>query len=287
MPVESLLYDDDSASASNPGAPDNSRTFVPGPVTPHTAGLSPTPACADPFVHHVDEQPPIGGPDATHPASADLEPPISLLDRLNSDQGDSFLQVWHKLPTLLREISFDFHGPGWDADVIPQLGDTLIEFTDVSSTSPTEFGSCSLLPFEISVPPDSSQVTSRPYRVSPLVAKQKDTILDEYLAAGLMHHSTLPYAILVVIIPKKSGGIRLTINYKKLNNISILGQLPIPRIDEILDKLGTGRIFSLFDLVSSFHQITVHKDTIPLTAFCTPTRLFEWLVMPQGSSLAP
>ena len=39
--------------------------------------------------------------------------------------------------------------------------------------------------------------------------------------------------------------------------------------------------------MSSFHQITVHKDTIPLTAFCTPTRLFEWLVIPKGSSAAP
>ena len=91
----------------------------------------------------------------------------------------------------------------------------------------------------------------------------------------------------MVIISEKTGGIRLTINYKKLNNISVLGHLPIPRVDEILDKLGTGRIFFLFDLASSFHQITVHKDTIPLTAFCTPTRLFEWLVMPQRSSAGP
>ena len=91
----------------------------------------------------------------------------------------------------------------------------------------------------------------------------------------------------MVVIPKKSGDNRIAVNYKKLNKLSILGELPIPRVDEVLDKLGTGRIFSLFDLVSSFHQRTVHKDTIPLTAFCTPTRLFEWLVMPQGSSDAP
>ena len=88
-----------------------------------------------------------------------------------------------------------------------------------------------------------------------------------------------------MIIPKKFGRIRLTIN-KKLNNISILGQLPVPRVDEVLDKLGNEHIFSFFDLVSSFYQRTVSKDTIPLTAFSTLTRL-EWLVMPQGSSAAP
>ena len=46
-------------------------------------------------------------------------------------------------------------------------------------------------------------------------------------------------------------------------------------------------MFSLFNFVSSFHDITIDKDTIPLTAFCTPTRLFEGLAMPQGSSTSP
>ena len=88
----------------------------------------------------------------------------------------------------------------------------------------------------------------------------------------------------MVAIPKKDGNVRITVNYKKLNAISSLGQLPIPRVDEVLDSLCKGRIFSVFDFVSSFHQITIEKDTIPLTAFCTPTQLFEWLVMPQDSN---
>ena len=91
----------------------------------------------------------------------------------------------------------------------------------------------------------------------------------------------------MVAIPKKDGGVRITINYKKLNAISSLGQLPIPRVDEVLDSLGKGCIFSLFDWVSSFHQINIDKDTIPFTAFCTPDQLFEWIVMPQGSSASP
>ena len=58
-------------------------------------------------------------------------------------------------------------------------------------------------------------------------------------------------------------------------------------MDKVIDFLGSGWVFSLFDLVSSFHQIKAHKDTVPLTAFCTPTGLCDWLVMPQGSSASP
>ena len=90
-----------------------------------------------------------------------------------------------------------------------------------------------------------------------------------------------------MVFPKKPGGVRITVNYKKLNKISKLSQLPIPPVDQVLDSLGSGRVFSLFDLVSSFHQIKAHTDTVPLTAICTPTGLYEWLVMRQGSSALP
>lgn len=59
-----------------------------------------------------------------------------------------------------------------------------------------------------------------------------------------------------------------------------------PRVDEVVDKLGSGRILSLFDLVSSL-QVMVDKDTIPLTASRMPARLLEWLVIAQGTSAAP
>ena len=80
------------------------------------------------------------------------------------------------------------------------------------------------------------------------MAKEVDATLDQYLAAGLIQHPTSPYSSPLVVIPKKSGGVRITVNYKKLNKISSLSQLPIPRVDQVLDSLGKGRVFSLFDL---------------------------------------
>ena len=95
-------------------------------------------------------------------------------------------------------------------------------------------------PFEISVPLDSPLVMSHPYHIDTIVAENMDAIFDEYLTAGLIQHSTSPYVIPVVISPKKCGGIRLTTNYKKLNIINILGQLPFPCVYEVLEKLEIG-----------------------------------------------
>ena len=86
---------------------------------------------------------------------------------------------------------------------------------------------------------------------------------------------------------QKNIGVRITVKYKKANDISRLRQLPIPRVDQVLESLSKRCVFSLFDRVSSFHEITTRKDTIPLTAFCAPTGLYAWLVIPRGSSALP
>ena len=86
------------------------------------------------------------------------------------------------------------------------------EFPDVFSTSKTDFGSCSMMLFNISVPEGSAPVTSRPHRINPILAKEVDAILNQYLADGLMQHSTFPYSSPRVVIPKMSGGVRITVN---------------------------------------------------------------------------
>ena len=102
-----------------------------------------------------------------------------------------------------------------------------------------------------------------------------------------MQHSTSPWSSPLVCVPNKLGCIRITVNYQKLNKVTEIPQIAIPRVDEVLDTLGSGSVFSVFELLSGFTQLTIHLDTIPLTAFCTPTGLYEWLRMPQGAAGAP
>ena len=149
----------------------------------------------------------------------------------------------------------------------------LCDFPGVFSTPKTGFGSCFLMPFEIPVPEGSAPVTSRPHRKNPILAKEMDETLNQYLTAGLIHHSTSPYSSPLVVMPKKSGGVRITVNYMKLNQIGKLSQLPIPRVDQVLDSLGSGRVLSLFNLVSSFHQITAHNSPYSVLHTHRPLRV--------------
>ena len=215
------------------------------------------------------------------------EPPPELLDRLDPSQRELFLRLWNTVPPHIRRIDFALDAAGWDPAALDALSTTFTTYADVFSSSELDSGECSLRPFEIKVPPGTQPIQSRPYRLNPVLSKQADAILDSCLAAGLIQHYTSPWSSPLVCVPKKSGGIRIAVNYQKLNKVTEIPQITIPRVDEVLDTLGGGSVFSVFDVFSGFTQLTIHPDTIPLTAFCTLNGLYEWLRMPQGAAGAP
>ena len=228
---------------------------------------------------------PVSPPNIT--SDSPDEPPPELLARLDPSQRESFLRLWNTVPPHIRRIDFALDAAGWDPAALDALSTTLTTYADVFSSSKLDYGECSLRPFEIKVPPGTQPIQSRPYRLNPVLSKQADVILDSYLAAGLIQHSTSPWSSPFVCVPKQSGGLRITVNYQKLNKVTEIPQTAIPHVDEVLDTLGGGSVFSVFDRFSGFTQLTIHPDAIPLTAFSTPNGLYEWLRMPQGAAGAP
>ena len=143
-------------------------------------------------------------------------------------------------------------------------------------------------PFEIKVKKDAqTPIVSCSYRYNPVVAKEVDSIIEKYLKAGILRRSQSPYAAPIVVVLKKNGGIRITCDYRRLNEATIIPQTSIPRIDELHDTLGSDSFFSSFDMMSGFHQIMIGENSVPLTAFCTTSGLYEILVMPMGTSGSP
>ena len=98
--------------------------------------------------------------------------------------------MWELIPPHLRDIHFGLDGNQWSPEDIRQLGDVLTRYEGRFSKSKTDLGHCHTLPFKIEIQPGTAPIASRPYRTTPGVASQVDSILDSYLAADLIEHST-------------------------------------------------------------------------------------------------
>ncbi|GBG60688.1 hypothetical protein CBR_g12424 [Chara braunii] len=111
--------------------------------------------------------------------------------------------------------------------------------------------------------------------------------LDDLLDKGWMLPSSSPYGALVLFVRKKNKDLRLCIYYLKLNAQTVKNAGSLPRIDDLLERLGGAKYFSKLDLTSGYHQISIRPNDRYKTAFKTRYGHFEWVIMPFGLTNAP
>ena len=99
--------------------------------------------------------------------------------------------------------------------------------------------------------------------------------------------SISPWRAPVLFVKKKYGSLRLCIDYRQLNKVTILNQYPLPRINELFDQLQGSRVYSKIDLRLGYHQLRVKEGDVPKTAFRTRYGHYEFLRMPFGFTNAP
>ena len=126
-----------------------------------------------------------------------------------------------------------------------------------------------------------------PYRMAPAELKELKTQLQELLGKGFVRPSFSPWGAPVLFVKKKDGTMRLCIDYRELNKVTIRNKYPLPRIDDLFDQLQGASVFSKIDLRSGYHQLRVREEDILKTAFRTRYGHYEFLVMPFGLTNAP
>jgi hypothetical protein len=111
--------------------------------------------------------------------------------------------------------------------------------------------------------------------------------LEELLAAGFISPSKSPFGAPILFVKKKDGTMRMCVDYRALNNLTIKNSYPLPRVDELFDRLQGAQFFSKIDLVSGYHQIRIAAEDVPKTAFRTRYGHYEFNVLPFGLTNAP
>ncbi|CAM5074398.1 unnamed protein product [Natator depressus] len=127
----------------------------------------------------------------------------------------------------------------------------------------------------------------QPYRVSPQAKTAIERETQDMLQMGVIHPSGSAWASPVVLVPKPDGEIRFCVDYHKLNAVTHPDNYPMPRTDELLEKLGRAQFISTLDLTKGYWQVPLDESAKETSAFTTHLRLYEFNVLPFGLRNAP
>ena len=164
-----------------------------------------------------------------------------------------------------------------------QLGELLVEFKDVFQ----KFPGCTDITEHVIEVSDASPIRLPPYRLPHSYRETVKAEIQEMLKQGIIEPSTSDWAAPLVLVKKKDGSLRLCVDFRRLNSVTKADAYPMPRVDEMLDRLGPAKYISTLDLTRGYWQVPVQKESQPMTAFVTPFGLFQFRRMPFGLQGAP
>ncbi|KAA0033475.1 pol protein [Cucumis melo var. makuwa] len=130
-------------------------------------------------------------------------------------------------------------------------------------------------------------ISRAPYRMAPAELKELKVQLQELLNKGFIRPSVSPWGVPVLFVKKKDGSMRLCIDYRELNKVTVKNRYPLPRIDDLFDQLQGATVFSKIDLRSGYHQLRIKDGDVPKIAFRSRYGHYEFIVMSFGLTNAP
>ena len=208
-------------------------------------------------MNHVPEPP-------TGVSAASTYSDAEHLPHMNAPVSDSTVMS----ETALQAVIHDFQ------DRFPAtLPDGLPPERNIAHAIPIEPGS---------IPPDRHL-----YRMSPAEKVEMKRQVSEGLRRGIIEPSTSPYGAPCLFVTKKDGSLRMYVDYRALDKLTVKTKYPLPRIDDLLDQLHGATVFSSLDLQSGYHQIRIQDEDVPKTAFKTPMGLYQFRVIAFGLTNPP
>ncbi len=209
--------------------------------------------------------------------------PVMLATVIGSEE-DLGPEASPKVPSLTLAPGGDHLAPSQLTD----LARLQREFADVFSPRP---GRTNLIQHHIETEP-GVVVRSRPYRLPEHKKKVVQSELEAMLEMGVIEESRSDWANPIVLVPKTDGSVRFCVDYRKVNAVSKFDAYPMPRVDELLDRLGTARFYSTLDLADPLitfiqRKVSLH-DAVWIAPICHASvwvvRGARYLSAPHGQN---
>ena len=156
----------------------------------------------------------------------------------------------------------------------------------VFSKNDDDIGCTNVMEHEI-ITTDDIPIRQPDRRVLPQLQPEVRKHLQNWLQQGIIRESTSPYGQQMVIVKKKSGDLRICIDFRQLNQKTILDAFPLPNVEQVLEALKDAKWFSVMDLISGYLQLPLAENSKFKTAFRALGQLFEFERMPFGVKNGP
>ncbi|KAI4875318.1 hypothetical protein NFI96_001826 [Prochilodus magdalenae] len=212
---------------------------------------------------------------------------INMLRPWNEPDTTSAEQLWIRAVEEDEEVKEQYFPTGGGCEVLPEV-------SHLNAQRQKEL--LRVIPLNLfSEKPGWTAVTQHSIRLSKdepirqttcrvparLVPELKNEV-EEMLKMGVIEPSDSEWCSPVVLVPKKDGGLRFCVDFSKLNAVSAFDPYPMPRADELIERLGKAKVLSTLDLCKGYWQVPLSQSSRKLTAFRTPSGLYHFLTMPFG-----
>ena len=163
----------------------------------------------------------------------------------------------------------------------------LLKYRDVVALPGEPYGETHLIKLALKLKEGAKPIALAPYRIPHSKEAKLDAEIDKMLKEGTIAPSFSPWAFPVVIVAKPDDSIRVCIDYRKLNELTISDSYPLPNIEQLLMGLGDSKCFTQLDLVQAYHQVPLTEESRPMTAFQVKRGHYEFLKAPNGLKQMP
>lgn len=141
--------------------------------------------------------------------------------------------------------------------------------------------------FLIELFPSTGPISKTPYRIPTNELEEIKNWIKELLDKEYIRSSSSPWGAPVLLVEKKDESLRMVVDYRALNEVTIKNKYPLPMINDLFDQLQGAKVFSKIDVRLGYHQLNIREKDIPKTSFTTRYGLYEYMVMSFGLTNAP